>query len=295
MRSHNAGDGGTIERYLEGVLPVGLWQEIQGVIHGVPFDFLEEIRLRIERPSSLTVRGENKILSYRCGEEVMERVLSGCCRGSLYAYREYLKEGYLPLPYGMRLGVAGHAVLEKGEVSGVSGVTALSFRIARRVNGVAQGIASAWRKLGRGMLVCAPPGGGKTTFLKDFILQVSTGADALRVAVVDSRGELCPDRKGDLVDVLDGYPRGVGLEVALRTLSPQVIVSDEVGVGDVGAIMEICHCGIPLVASVHGRNSADLVSQPTGRKLLETGAFGLICFIHREGGEFRIQMKEYQR
>jgi stage III sporulation protein AA len=142
-------------------------------------------------------------------------------------------------------------------------------------------------------LICAPPGGGKTTLIKDFILQVSTGVEAMRVAVVDSRGELCPDRQGTLIDLLDGYPRKQGLEIALRTMSPQVIVCDEVGEEDIGGILQICNAGVPLVASVHARDKGQLLTQRIGRTLLGTGAFRLLCFIRRSGGDFSLEMEEY--
>ena len=283
-----------LEEYLKSVLPEPFLVSLLGAFPRFFTLGCEEIRLRLDRSASVTLEGKNHLIHYRATQRELMDLLTTFCRGSVYAYRETIKCGYVPLPYGLRLGVVGHAVLDGGEVSGVSGVSALVIRLARRVDGVAEELVGRWREWGCcGLLVCAPPGGGKTTLLKDFILRVASGKEALRVAVVDSRGELCPDALGDLVDVLEGYPQAAGLEIALRTLSPEVIVCDEIGKGEVESVLHICHSGIPLVASLHARHYEDLTRRTVGRRLLDTGAFGGICYITRDEEGFHTHMEAY--
>lgn len=281
--------------YLKGVLPPWFWQMIERDFTKEKQEKMEEIRLRLDRCASLTIGGENVRVSCLCDEKELQGILVRCCRGSLYAYRESIKNGYVPLPYGMRLGVVGQAVVEGQQVTGVGRVSALVFRIPRRVVGAAKDVVAFWRaRRGCGILVCATVAGGKTTLLKDFIVQISSGEMGVRCAVVDTRGELCPDTLGELVDVLEGYPRGVGLEIALRTMSPQVIVCDELGHGEIEGVMEICHSGIPLVASLHARDRDDLLKHHLGRQLLDTGAFQGLCFIDRLREGFRTRMEVYR-
>ncbi len=248
---------------------------------------LEEVRLRAFLPASLTVGGQNLILPYVGDREVVQETLNAFCGGSLYTYEDTVREGYLPLSCGCRLGVAG--VLEG---RGVRLANALVLRIPRQVTGCAAPLVEAWREAGchGGALVIAPPAGGKTTILKDFIASVSRGSGARRVAVVDSRMELCPRPLGALVDVLTGYPRERGLRMALATLSPEVIVLDEIGEGDVDAILAVANGGIPLVASLHGTGIETLKRRGWLSPLLSAGVFCHIGVVTRREGRFCLEV-----
>lgn len=248
---------------------------------------LEEVRLRSELPASLTIAGENVILPYVADMEAVQGVLAAFCGGSLYAYEDTLREGYLPLPLGCRLGVAG--VLEG---RGIRYANALVLRIPRLVRGVSAPLVAAWQAAGArgGILVISPPGAGKTTVLKDFICTVSRGAMARRVAVVDSRYELCPMPMGALVDVLGGYPRDRGMLLALKTLSPEVIVLDEIAPPDVEAILAVANGGVPLAASIHGDGPADVLGREWLAPVLARGVFRHIACLGRASGEFRMEV-----
>jgi stage III sporulation protein AA len=233
----------------------------------------------------VTIGGKNLPIAWRGDSETLGGLLTAFCRGSVYAYRDTLCQGFVPLPGGARLGVTGRAVTEGETLRSVGAVTALCLRLPHRVHGAADEALGAWEAAGRnvGMLICAPPAGGKTTLLRDLIASISCGTRAMRVAVVDTRGELCPDEEGELVDVLDGYPRAQGMEIALRVLSPQVIVCDEIGEGEVECIEGIAHSGVPLIASVHAESPEELERRAVGRRLLDTGAFRLLCTVRRTG------------
>lgn len=273
--------------FLSKILPQELLAALRQAVGEAEEAMLEEVRLRAGRTCSVTVAGENRPLAFRIDGKELSELLALFCRGSVYAYRDTLREGYVPLPGGARLGVAGRAVTEGTTLCAVGEVSSLCLRMPHRVRGAASAAIRAWEALGRrcGMLVCAPPGAGKTTLLRDFIAYAAGGERPMRAAVVDSRGELCPDGEGEYADVLFGYPRAQGMEIALRTLSPEVIVCDEIGAGEVGSVLRVCRSGVPLIASVHALSSAELARRPGGQTLLSCGAFGLLCTIERRGGE----------
>lgn len=254
---------------------------------------LSEIRARAGRMASLTIDGRNVQLPVVMTAEELAETVKVFCRGSVYAYSESLREGYLSLRDGCRVGVAGRAVLEDGAVVGVSDVTSVSVRIARYIRGAADFTMSVWRRLEgqSGILIYSPPGVGKTTMLRDLAVQLSSGAGARRVAVIDSRGEIGGEHlsRGCLADVLLGYPKGEGIEIATRTLSPEVLICDEIGsYADAESILSVQHCGVPIIATAHGAKLSELLRRSPVRVLCEYGVFGAYVGIRRgdNGGFF---------
>ncbi|MBO7150581.1 MAG: hypothetical protein J6V82_02405 [Clostridia bacterium] len=274
------------------VLPRAVREAVLRVAAG-NFQFesrLSEIRLRADRVCSLTLDGRNYPLGVYVTKGELEKLLHDCCRGSVYAYGESLREGYLHFG-GCRVGVAGRAVLEEGAVVGMDAVSSLVFRIPHRIRGAADVEIKVFKELGgkAGVLVYAPPGVGKTTLLVDFAMQLSVGVGAKRVAVIDSRCELGGSvwDKDALVDVLSEYPKAEGIEIATRTLSPEVIVCDEIGgYEEAQSILSVQSCGVPLVASAHGDGFLALKQRAPVRMLLECGIFGACLGIFKEGRRY---------
>ena len=256
---------------------------------------LSEIRLRAGRVCSLTVDGRNLPLGVYTSPRELEQVLHACCRGSVYAFSESLREGFLHIG-ACRVGVAGRAVIEAGTVVGVDAVTSLVFRMPHRVRGAADTAVRVFEELGgkQGILVYAPPGVGKTTLLCDFAAQLSLGVRARRVAVIDSRGELggLLGDKDALVDILSEYPKAEGIEIATRTLSPEVIICDEIGgFEEAQSILSVQSCGVPLVASAHGDSFLSVRSRAPVRMLLECGIFGACLGIFKQGGRYEYKVE----
>jgi len=249
---------------------------------------LSEMRLRVEHLCSLTVYknglSRNVKLPFALSQGEMRDVFAKVCGGSVYAHEESIKEGYVTLRDGVRVGIGGKAVLRGGEITALCAVESLVFRIPHAVPHAADALLESFRKDESGILLFAPPGCGKTTLLREFAREISRGAKARRVAVIDTRGELCAFEKECLVDVLCGYPKSTGAEIALRTLSPEILLMDEIGAREVEALLMLSSLGVPVVASVHGKSAEELRNHAVG-KLLRAGVFAWlwdVCHGRRE-------------
>ncbi len=287
-----------LPRALAEILPPDLIEELERAVpEGL---FPEEVRLRRERQASVTVAGQNIRLGRVFTAKEMEQLLLQMCKGSLYAHAETLSEGYLVLPFGVRVGVCGRAAVVGGRITGVESISAFSIRLPRATPPVGGEICALLREFSytRGVLLFAPPGVGKTTLLRGVARQLAGREYSLRVAVVDTRGELGAFLKDEslLLDVLSGYPRGKGVEIATRTMAAQVIVCDEIG--DLAEAREIvaAHAGgVPLVATAHAGDVRELLARPGIRLLHEACCFGAYVGVRRDVGEFRYTLKAVDR
>lgn len=266
-------------------LPYRLLEEIRERWNG---ERIEEVRVRRGRRASLTLSGRNLILNTVLDGAEIDSTLTGMCSGSLYAYSDTISRGYISLPDGVRVGVCGRASCEGERMLGVHEISSMVIRIPHRSKRVGEPICDLLREFGRarGVLIYSPPGVGKTTLLRGVISILSSGDMPLRTAVVDTRGELTFSVGGsDLcIDVLSGYPRGLGIEIATRTLSAEVIVCDEIGdYVEAMALVSSHNCGVPLIASAHAGSVEELLRR-TGIMLLhEADIFGAYVGIKRDG------------
>lgn len=285
------------ERFPAGLLPPWLTAVLREVLRGQQGE-VEEIRLRAGRQASMTVGGRNVMCGIVLTPSDLSAILTSMCGGSLYAYSQTIHQGYISLPNGIRVGVVGRAVCEEGRVIGVCEISGLCIRLPHRHGGVGREICRLFRCLNsertapRGVLIYAPPGEGKTTLLRGIIagLAGKDGDTPLRTVVVDTRGELGfeTDGEGLCLDILRGYPRGRGVEIATRSLSAQVIVCDEIGDTDEAlTLISSHHGGVPLIASAHAGSPEELLRRTGIRLLHEAHLFGAYVGIRRNGrGDF---------
>lgn len=251
----------------------------------------EELRLRVRQPltvltaeGELSAAGEHDTL---VEPDDLERVIAGVTEYSRYASAEALRQGYLSVRGGFRLGVCGTAVMRDGAVSSVKEFSSLALRIVHERVGLGEALAPRlFDEAGRfcSTLILSPPGGGKTTLLRDLIRCLSLGGAerrALRVAVIDERSELAvmyrgaPQTElGNHTDVLDGCPKALGIPMALRAMSPQVVAVDEITQeADVAAMCAAANCGVGLLATIHAESVAELTRKPLWRALLAAEVF----------------------
>jgi stage III sporulation protein AA len=211
------------------------------------------------------------------------------CSFSVYSYQEQIRKGYVTLRGGHRAGLAGTAVMTGGTITGMRDITSINLRVARQVDGCAQALLQRAGNLSGGLLLAGPPACGKTTLLRDIARQLSSGACGRihKVTVVDERGELCGANRaeygnnlGPCCDVLDGFPKAEGMLLALRSLSPEYLICDELGSGqEAEALLQSVNAGASVIASIPAGSLEQLAARPQARALLQSGAFAQVALL----------------
>ena len=263
---------------------------------------VEELRLRAgQPPAAKTAEGEQPLDLRPVTAQDLRETLSRAARYSVHSYAESLKNGFVTLGGGHRLGVCGTVAEENGQVVGVRGLASLNLRIARQFTGLAAQIAP-WIGDGtpQSVLLLSPPGLGKTTLLREWVRLVSD--KGYTVAVADERSEIAALADGvpqfdvgRCTDVMEGCDKKQAALMLLKTMSPALLAFDEITApADVEAVSLCAHCGTAVVASAHAANVDDLRQRPLYRALLELGVFGRAVVITRKGQERCYRMERLE-
>ncbi|MED1205167.1 stage III sporulation protein AA [Heyndrickxia acidicola] len=274
---------------------------ISEMIHRLPdnnLEKLEEVRLRINRPIELMAGGNSFFLPYRLQEKDAEQFLDKLANYSFYTLEEELKKGYITVEGGHRVGLAGKVILEEGHVKAIRNVSSFNIRIAREKIGAAlplvpQLFKSRWRHT----MIIGAPQTGKTTVLRDLARIVSSGIPEkkippLKVGIVDERSEIAGCVRGvpqlhfgPRLDVLDACPKAEGMMMLIRSMSPDVLIVDEIGrEEDSQAIMEAVNAGVTLIMTTHGHSYEDLHKRPILRKIIQESVFERFIELTRSNG-----------
>ncbi len=279
-----------------------------------PLESLEEIRIREDRPLEISCSGESRFVAadgcliqepdgaYRPSAEQCRKLLEKITNYSLYAMEEELRRGYITVAGGHRIGLAGRTILEGGAVRGIRDIGGFNIRIARERIGAASFLMPKLmdRNSDRvfSSLLLAPPQQGKTTLVRDIARSLSygywKGGDTGRrrgrkVGIVDERSEIAACVRGvptfdvgPRSDVMDACPKAEGMMMLLRSMSPEVLIADEIGRPEDGAaITEASHAGVSVIATAHAFDLSDAKGRPELKKLLEQGAFSQIVELRR--------------
>ena len=266
----------------------------------------EELRLRCGWPmAAVFPEGEIPLGGRKIVTQDLELLLEIASRASVHAVLAQLREGYLTIEGGHRLGLCGTAVLENGQMRNLRSLSSVSIRIARQRPGAALSLLSGLMEGGRlcSTLIAAPPGMGKTTLLRDLVRCISDGdgTPPLRVGLADERGEVAalyggvPQlRVGRRTDVIEGCPKAQGAMLLLRAMNPQVLAMDEITAPeDVAALLTAAGCGAALLATAHGEGD-ELTRRPLYRTMLEERIFQRVVSIQRteQGRSYTVDAPE---
>lgn len=259
---------------------------------------LEEIRLRSSKPIILRFTNEEKILQELIETEDILQTLQNVCDNSIYSYQNQICEGFITIKGGHRVGITGNAVISDEKVTNINYISNLNFRIARQIIGCSEHMLEYILDLPDNTiyntLIISPPGAGKTTLLRDLIRKISNGIENIgfkgkNISVVDERGEIAAMYKGvpqnDVgirTDILDNIKKSEGMKMVIRSMSPDIIVADEIGSNeDVEAINYAICCGIKGIFTAHGSSLEDLELNPAISELIERQIFERLVFLDK--------------
>ena len=260
-----------------------------------------EIRIKIGKPILVYSKYGESIINYISTKEDMKSLMQKISNYSLYAYEEDIRQGFITVRGGHRIGIAGECVMDNGEVKTIRNISSINIRISSEIIGcsdkVMKYIYSEKQQRIFNTIIISPPKCGKTTILRDIARNISNGIPSIglfghKVAVIDERSEIgachfgIPQNDiGIRTDILDNCLKREGMIMAIRSLSPEILICDEIGTkGDVEALLMAFNSGVNIITSIHGFTINDLYKRRVFKDLLDNEIIERIIVLSSRNG-----------
>lgn len=261
------------------------------IFNGIDFEKILEIRIVANRLTEIITDDKNYFIgSSPVSIEKINEIFSALCEYSVHAYKNEIIEGYITYEGGIRVGICGTAVYSEEKIYTIKDISALNIRIPHQIKGISKKIYPYIEK--GGILIIGPPCSGKTTFLRDFS---NLAGEKFKTTIVDERMEIAGVFKGlpsfDVGNstVLNGFIKSEGIKIAVRSMSPEIIICDEFGdEKDLSSAFFAMKSGVKIVASMHAFDKKDFISKVFVKKLLESEIFQTFIFINKNHEIFEI-------
>ena len=279
---------------------------------------IEEIRLRANKPLVLNSENNdyfyntqtkkldrNMVKPYIVTKEDVEQTFQIICKYSIHSFMDDIKKGFITLRGGHRVGIVGKAIIEEGQVKNIKHISSLNIRISREIIGCSQKVISHIIKGKNNInntLIISPPQCGKTTLIRDIVKNLSNGIDeygfkGVKVGLIDERNEIAgsylgiPQMEvGMRTDIIETCPKDIGIMMLLRSMSPNVIVTDEIGnENEIKALYTALNGGVGLITTVHGDSIEDIENRKELKNLLDKELFKKIIILSSKKGPGTIE------
>lgn len=249
-------------------------------------DLVTEIRLRKNRNIVLTTLDGKITTTYRVSDDELNKCVFAICDGSLHAHDETIADGYISCENGIRVGICGRAVTKNNTVSAVYDFSSVNIRIPRSILGIGNAIVQRIKNnaYNESVLIYSAPGVGKTTLIRDISRSLAAFPHNLKVGIIDSRCEIADKAlyNSENADIFENYPKAKAIEIAVRTMSCEYLVCDEIGSYDEAkSLLSVQNSGVPVIATAHADNVIDLLMRPNIRILHEACCFDTYIGVKR--------------